>query len=115
MLHCCIAGTAVPRIENLLRIARHLNVPLASFFAPAGPTSADIAAARQAVSSCSKPRLSSSQRRSEIRRALLAALDAAVPSTVIAIARRLGYTTTDSLYRDERALCYNLIYARDLI
>jgi hypothetical protein len=108
MLHCWIAGTAVPRIENLLRIARHLNVPLASFFAPAGPTSDDIAAARQAVSSCSKHRLSSSQRRSEIRRALLAALDAAVPSTVIAIARRLGYTTTDSLYRDERALCYKI-------
>jgi TniQ len=108
MLHCWIAGTAVPRIENLLRIARHLNVPLASFFAPAGPTSADIAAARQAVSSCSTHRLSSSQRRSEIRRALLAALDAAVPSTVIAIARRLGYTTTDSLYRDERALCYKI-------
>lgn len=108
MLHSWLAGAAVPRIENLLRIARHLNVPLASFFAPTGPTSADIAAARQAVSVCSKHRLSSSRRRSEIRRALLAALDAAVPPTVIGVARRLGYTTTDSFYRDARALCYKV-------
>ena len=107
-LHGWIAGAAVPRIENLLRIARHLNVPIASFFAPAGPTSAEIAAARQAVSVCSKHRLSSSRRRSEIRRALLAALDAAVPSTVTGVARRLGYTTTDSFYRDARALCYKV-------
>ena len=107
-LHSWIAGAAAPRIENLLRIARHLNVPLASFFAPAGPTSADIAAARQAASACSKHRLSSSRRRSEIRRALLAALDAAVPSTVIGVARTLGYTTTDSFYRDARALCYRV-------
>lgn len=107
-LHGWIAGAAVPRIENLLRIARHLNVPLVSFFAPEGPTSADIATARQAASVCGKHRLSSSRRRSEIRRALLAALDAAVPSTVIGVARRLGYTTTDSFYRDARALCYKV-------
>jgi len=107
-MHGWIAGAAVPRIENLLRIARHLNVPLSSFFAPVGPTSADIAAARQAVSVCSKHRLSSSRRQSEIRRALQTALDAAVPATVIDIARKLGYTTTDSFYRDARALCYEV-------
>lgn len=107
-LHGWIAGAAVPRIENLLRMARHLNVPLASFFAPAGPTSADIAAAGQAVAVCSKHRLSSSRRQSEIRRALLTALDAAVPVTVIDVARKLGYTTTDSFYRDARSLCYKV-------
>ena len=108
MLHGWLAGAAVPRIENLLRIARRLNIPLASFFAAAGPASADIAAARQAVSVYGKHRLSSCRRRREIRQALLTALDAAVPSTVIDIARRLGYTTTDSLYRDHRALCYKI-------
>ena len=108
LLHAWLAGAAVPRIENLLRIARHLNIPLASFFAPEGSTPADIAAARQAVSVCGKHRLSSSRRRAEIRRALLTALDSAVPSTVIAVARRLGYTTTDSLYRTDRTLCYKI-------
>jgi hypothetical protein len=108
MLHGCLAGSAIPRIENLLRLARHLNVPLASFFAAEGPTSADIAAARQAVSVCGKHRFASSRRQSQIRQALLTALDSAVPSTVIDVARRLGYTTTDSVYRVDRKLCYKV-------
>jgi len=34
---CCtpwLAGAALPRLENLLRIARYLNVPISSFYAP---------------------------------------------------------------------------------
>lgn len=108
MLHSWLAGAAVPRFENLLRISRYLNVPLSSFFTSAGPTPTDIAAAKQAVSLCRKHRASRSRQRSEIRRALLIAIDAAVPSSVIDIARRLGYTTTDSLYKADRALCYKI-------
>lgn len=108
MLHSWLAGAAVPRLENLLRISRYLNVPLSSFFTLAGPTSTDIAAAKQAVSLCRKHRASRSRQRSEIRRALLTAIDAAVLFSVIDIARRLGYTTTDSLYKADRTLCYKI-------
>jgi hypothetical protein len=36
MLRSCLVGTQLPRIENLLRIARGLNVPVSSFFNPRG-------------------------------------------------------------------------------
>ena len=39
-------GATVPRLENLLRTARSLNVPASSFFAPSGPTPTNIAAAK---------------------------------------------------------------------
>ena len=47
-------GATVPRLENLLRTARSLNVPASSFFAPSGPTPTNIAAAKDAVASTTK-------------------------------------------------------------
>ncbi len=108
MLHNWLAGAAVPRLENQLRIARYLNVPISSFYAPSGPTPTNIAAAKQAVAIGRKRVVSPSRHAREIRRTLLAALDEAVPLSVTEIARRLGYTTTWSLYEADRTLCYKI-------
>ena len=108
MLRSCLAGTELPRIENLLRIARCLNVSVSSFFAPEGPTPMDIASAKQEVAMCRKRVVLPSRHASEIRRTLQLALGAAVPTSVIEIARRLGYTTTHSLYTADRRLCYKI-------
>ncbi len=108
MLHSWLAGAALPRLENLLRIARYLNVPISSFYAPLGPTPTNIAAALQAVAIRGKRSVSPSRHAFEIRRALLAAFDDAVPLSVTEIARRLGYTTTYSLYEVDRAICYKI-------
>ena len=108
MLHTWLAGAALPRLENLLRIARYLNVPISSFYAPLGPTPTNIAAAKQAVAIRGKRSVSPSRHASEIRRVLLAALDEDVPLRVTEIARKLGYTTTYSLYAADRKLCYKI-------
>ena len=108
MLRACLVGEELPRIENLLRIARCLNVPVSSFFTPEGPTPADIAAAKQAVAIRRKRLVLPSRHTSEVRRTLRTALDATPPVSVIEIARRLGYTTTDSLYKADRRLCYKI-------
>lgn len=108
MLHNWLTGAAVPRLENLLRIARSLNVPVSSLYAPAGPTSTNIAAAKQAVAVRGKRVVSPSRHACEIRRVLLAALDEDVPLRVTEIARKLGYTTTYSLYEADRKLCYKI-------
>jgi hypothetical protein len=107
-LHAWLAGAALPRLENVLQIARYLNAPISSFYAPSGPTPANVAAAKQAVTAGGKRRVSPSRHSSEIRQTLLAALDEAVPLRVIDIARRLGYTTTYSLYEADRMLCYKI-------
>ncbi len=86
MLHTWLAGAALPRLENLLRIARYLNVPISSFYAPFGPTPTNIAAAKQAVAIRGKRSVSPSRHASEIRRVLLAALDEDVPLRVTEIA-----------------------------
>jgi AraC-like DNA-binding protein len=108
MLHTWLTGAAVPRLDNLLRIARSLNVPISSLYAPLGPTSTNIAAAKQAVAVGEKRVVSPSRHASEIRRVLLAALDEDVPLRVTEIARKLGYTTTYSLYAADRKLCYKI-------
>ena len=108
MLHTWLAGAALPRLENLLRIARYLKVPISSFYAPLGPTPTNIAAAKQSVAIRGKRSVSPSRHAIEIRRALLAAFDDAVPLSVTEIARRLGYTTTYSLYEVDRAICYKI-------
>ena len=41
-------GARVPRLENLLRTCRFLNIPASSLFAPSGPTPAHIVAAKEA-------------------------------------------------------------------
>ena len=108
MLRSCLAGTELPRIENLLRIAWCLNVPVSSFFTSEGLTPMDIASAKQMVAMYRKRVVLPSRHANEIRRTLQLALDAAVPISVIEIARRLGYTTTNSLYTVDRKLCYKI-------
>ena len=82
--------------------------PISSFYAPLGPTPTNIAAAKQAVAIRGKRSVSPSRHASEIRRVLLAALDEDVPLRVTEIARKLGYTTTYSLYAADRKLCYKI-------
>ena len=108
MVHTWLTGAALPRLENLLRIARSLNVSISSLYAPAGPTSTNIAAAKQAVAVGGKRIVSPSRHACEIRRVLLAALDEDVPLRVTEIARKLSYTTTYSLYEADRKLCYKI-------
>ena len=108
MLPACLADKELPRIENLLRIARCLNVPVSSFFTPEGPTPADIAAAKEKVAIGRKRLVLPSRHAREIRQTLQTALDAALPVSVTEIARRLGYTTTCSLYEADRTLCYRI-------
>jgi len=108
MLHSWLAGAALPRLENLLRIARYLNVPISSFYAPLGPTPTNIAAAKEAIAITGNRDVSVCRPATEIQRALLMALDEAVPLSVSEVARRLGYTTTYSLYQADRTLCYKI-------
>jgi hypothetical protein len=108
MLRACLAGKELPRIENLLRIARCLNVPVSSFFTPEGPTPVDIAAAKHTVAIGRKRLVLPSRHAREIRQTLQTALDAALPVSVTETARRLGYTTTYSLYEADRTLCYQI-------
>ncbi len=108
MLRNWLAGKEVPRLENLLQIAHSLHVPVSSLFAPGGPSPTNIAAAKQAVAVGRKRVVLPFRHASEIRRTLQAALRAAVPLSVIEIARRLGYTTTNSLYNADRTLCYKI-------
>ena len=96
---CCalVSPARTPPDQNLLRIARCLNVPVSSFFAPEGPTPVDIAAAKHTVAIGRKRLVLPSRHAREIRQTLQTALDAALPVSVTEIARRLGYTTTYSL------------------
>jgi len=64
-----------------------------------------MAAAKQAVAVGRKRIVLPFRHAGEIRPTLQAVLRAAVPLSVIEIARRLGYTTTNSLYNADRTLC----------
>jgi len=108
MLGSCLAGKELLRITSLLRIARCLNVPVCSFFAPEGPTAMDIGSAKREVDIRRKRVVIPSRHASEIRQTLRTALDATPPISVMEIARRLGYTTTDSLYKADRRFCYKI-------
>lgn len=101
-------GTTVPRLENLLRTCRFLNIPASSLFDPSGPTSVNIAAAKEAIALTGNRVVSPSRHASEIRQALLAALDDAVPSSLSEVARNLGYTNTERLYQADRKLCHEI-------
>jgi len=101
-------GTAVPRLQNLLRTGRCLNVPASSFFASSGPTPMNIAAAKEAVAIRGNRAVSPYRPASEIRQALLTALDEVVPLSLSGVARRLGYTNTERLYQADRTLCHKI-------
>jgi AraC-like DNA-binding protein len=101
-------GATVPRLENLLRTARSLNVPASSLFAPSGPTPTNFAAAKDALVSTRNRSVSPSRPAIQIRQALLTALHEIVPLSLSEVARRLGYKSTERLYQADRALCHKI-------
>jgi len=101
-------GARVPRLENLLRTCRFLNVPASSLFAPSGPTPVQIVAAKEAFALTGNRGVSPYRSASELRQALLAALDETGPRTLSEVARSLGYTNTDRLYQADRRLCHRI-------
>jgi AraC-like DNA-binding protein len=101
-------GATVPRLENLLRTCRYLNIPASSLFDAAGPAPENIAAAKEALARAGSRDVSPSRHASEIRKALREALDEAVPRTLSEVARGLGYTKTERLYQADRTLCHKI-------
>ena len=108
ILRSWLAGATVPRLETLLRTCRSLNTPASSLFAPSGPTPFNIAAVREAMTRAGNRGVSPSRHASEIRQALLAALDEGAPRSLAAVARSLGYTSTERLYQADRILCHKI-------
>jgi hypothetical protein len=101
-------GSTVPKFDNLLRTSRCLNVPASSLFTPDGPTTANIAAARDAVANRADRGVSPYRDCDTIRGALLASLRDDVPRTLSDVARGLGYTNTERLYQVDRSLCHDI-------
>jgi TniQ len=103
-----LEGATVPRLENLLRTCCFLNVPASSLFVPSGPAPVHIVAAKDAFARTGNRAVSPYRSASELREALLAALDESAPRTLSEIARSLGYTNTERLYQADRALCHRI-------
>lgn len=101
-------GATVPRLENLLRTCRFLNIPASSLFDPSGPTPVNIAAAKETFALTGNRGVSPSRSASQLRQALLAALGEAVPRSLSEVARSLGYTNTERLYQADRKLCHEI-------
>ena len=101
-------GVRVPKFDNLLRTSRCLNVSVASLFSPDGPTTANIAAAQDAIASRAERGVSPYRDSDKIRGALLASLRDEVPRTLSDVARSLGYTSTETLYQADRSLCHDI-------
>ena len=101
-------GVTVPQLRNLLRTCRFLNISVSSLFDVSGPTAVDIAAARASNARTGDRGVSPSRHAREIRKALRAALDEAVPRSLSDVARSLGYTGTDRLYQASRKLCHKI-------
>ncbi|MGA7238677.1 MAG: hypothetical protein WBY44_23550 [Bryobacteraceae bacterium] len=103
-----LEGATVPRLENLLRTCCFLNVPASSLFVSSGPAPVHIVAAKDAFARTGNRAVSPYRSASELREALLAALDESAPRTLSEIARSLGYTNTERLYQADRALCHRI-------
>ena len=69
-------------------------------------TNFGITAAKEAIAVAGSRGVSPSRNASEIRQALLSALNETVPRSLSEVARRLGYTNTDRLYQADRKLCH---------
>lgn len=98
----------MPRLETLLRIARALNVSIASFFVRDRPIAIDIASAKHAVAAAGHRSVSPSRTADEIRKSLRTALKTDAPISLSEVARTLGYTTTERLYQADRNLCHKI-------
>jgi AraC-like DNA-binding protein len=103
-----LEGATVPRLENLLRTCRFLNVPASSLFVPSRPAPAHIVAAKEAFARTGNRGVSPYRSASELREILLAALDESAPRTLSEIARSLGYTNTERLYQADRKVCHRI-------
>jgi AraC-like DNA-binding protein len=98
----------MPRLESLLRISQALNVSVASLFIRGKPTSIDVAAAKQAVTTAGQRNVSPSRTAGAIRKALQRAFSEDTPISLSDVARSLGYTTTERLYQADRKLCHRI-------
>jgi transcriptional regulator with XRE-family HTH domain len=103
-----LEGARVPRLETLLRTCQFLNVPASSLFAPSGPTPAHFVAAKESFALAGNRGVSPSRHASEIRQALLVALEEPAPRSLSEVARSLGYTNTERLYQADRELCHGI-------
>ncbi len=108
ILHSWLDGATVPRLENLLRVCQFLNVPASSRFVPSGPTSANIAAAKEAIAIAGNHGVFPSRHESEIRQALLVAQDEEVPRSLSQVAKGIGYTNTERLYHADGNLSHKI-------
>jgi hypothetical protein len=101
-------GATLPRLENLLRTCRFLNIPASTLFGPSGPTPGNLAVAKEAFALRGNRGVSPSRSASELRQAIRAAFEEVVPRSVSDVARSLGYTNTDRLYQADRKLCHDI-------
>jgi AraC-like DNA-binding protein len=101
-------GKAMPRLESQLRIAWALNVSISSFFIREVPIAVDIAAAKHAITVAGRRNVSPSRTSDQIRKVLRVALKDNAPTSLSDVARTLGYTTTERLYRADRKLCHRI-------
>jgi AraC-like DNA-binding protein len=108
ILQSWLDGRTMPRLESMLRIARALNVSIASFFIRGAPIAIDIAAANQAITVAGHRDVSPSRTADEIRKGLRTALKERAPISLSDVARTLGYTTTERLYQADRKLCHRI-------
>jgi hypothetical protein len=99
-------GAAVPTLENLLRTCRFLSIPITSFVA--GPSPANVDAAKVAIARAGSRGVSLCQKKSEIKQALAKALHDTVPRSLADVARRMGYGGTERLYQADRDFCHKI-------
>jgi transcriptional regulator with XRE-family HTH domain/AraC-like DNA-binding protein len=97
-------GQAAPQLSVLLRISRALNVPLSSFYEADGPSAANLATAEEAIAAADKRISKPYQRAKTIKDAMLAALHRYPPCRLRDVARGLGYSGPEPLYRMDSSL-----------
>lgn len=94
-------GPSAPHLDGLLRMSLVLNVPLSSFYEPDGLSASNLAAAQEAIAKqISKPY----QPANKVKEAMLAALRADPPRRIGDVAKELGYSGPEPLYRVDSSL-----------
>lgn len=103
-VHSWLDGARIPRFDFLLRISGTLSIPLAKLFDSSGPTAKEIASAKAALDVAAPRDVHPRRPASEIRIALLEALNRPEPPRLLDVAQELGYTCVDGLHKAEREL-----------
>jgi hypothetical protein len=98
-----INGTYVPELKLLLRVAKRLEVPVASFYRSGGPTSSDLDQAKKAIASLDRT-VAPSRSPAKIREALLTMSARAEKSSLTEVARELGYAGPSRMYQADPGL-----------